>query len=141
MEQDRQWARTHPNAFMDYNHIRITETARDRAVCELELVPESLNPYGYAHGGAILTIIDDAAGSAAHTDGRAYVTQNSAVNFLGNQTAGTLRGAAVVRHRGRSTCLVEVTVTGEGGRTVASGFVTYFCVDQTVRPEREASPS
>ena len=36
---------------------------------------------------------------------------------------------AVVRHRGRTTVLVEVTVTGEEGKLLAAGTFTFFCVD------------
>ena len=119
------------NPFMDYNHVRLEESADGRAVCTLTLRPESRNPYGYAHGGAIYTIADDVAGYAAHTDGRHHVTQSSNLYFLSNQRTGTLTGRAEVRRRGRTTCLVEVTVTGEDGTLIAAGSFVYFCVDRT----------
>ena len=132
-ERRAAWGRNHPNAFMDYNYVTIQEIARDRAVCTLEMRPESKNPYGFAHGGALYTIADDAAGIAAHTDGRTYVTQGSDLHFLSNQRSGTLTGTARVRRRGHTTCLVAVDITGEGGALLCTGTFVYFCVDQTIR--------
>ena len=60
------------NAFMIHNHIEIESVEPDRAVFRLEIRPESKNPYGMVHGGAIYTLADNATGSAAHTDGRYY---------------------------------------------------------------------
>ena len=132
-ERREAWERRHPNAFMDHNFVVIREIAEDRAVCELKMRPESRNPYGFCHGGALYTIADDAAGVAAHTDGRSYVTQSSDLHFLSNMAYGTLTGTAKVRRRGQSTCLVAVDITGDDGKLLCTGTFVYFCVDQTVR--------
>ncbi len=120
------------NTFMQYNHIELAELEADRAVFQLEIRPESCNQYGMVHGGALYALADNAAGSAAHTDGRSYVTQSSALHFLRNQTAGIVRAEGRVRHRGQSTCLTEVDITGRDGVLLATGEFTFFCVD----PER-----
>ena len=119
---------------MDYNFVKLEEADSGRAVCTLTMRPESRNPYGYAHGGAIYTIADDVAGYAAHADGGYYVTQSSSMYFVGNQKAGTLTGTAEVTHRGRRTCVVDVRVTGDGGKLIASGTFVYFRVDGEIRP-------
>ena len=129
-----QWTRTLPNAFMEHNFIEVTEQERDRVVTSLTIRPESRNPYGIAHGSALYTMADNATGIAAHTDGRSYVTQSSNFYFLHNQTEGTVRAEANVRRRGRNTCLVEVEITGDTGKLLASGTFVYFCVDQGVQP-------
>ena len=83
-------------------------------------------------GGAIYTLADNATGVAAHTDGRYYVTQTSALHFLRNQSVGTVRATACVRHRGKSTVLTAVDITGEGGKLLATGEFTFFCVDKAL---------
>lgn len=118
------------NAFMHHNYIELESVERDRAVFKLDIRPESHNPYGMVHGGAIYTLADNATGSAAHTDGRFYVTQTSALHFLRNQSTGTVRATATVRHRGQSTCLVAVDITGDSGKLIATGEFTFFCVDK-----------
>lgn len=124
------------NAFMLHNYMEIETVEPDRAVFRLDIRPESRNPYGMVHGGAIYTLADNATGAAAHTDGRHYVTQTSSFHFLRNQPEGVIRAAAHVRHRGRSTCLVTVDVTGTGGVLLATGEFTFFCVDKDLMDEK-----
>lgn len=83
---------------------------------------------------------DNATGYAAHTDGRSYVTQSSAMHFLRNQTDGVVRADARVRHRGRTTCLVDVDILGEGEKLLATGEFTYFCIDPDIMAQKAAQP-
>lgn len=131
-------ARLARNAFAQYNHMELESVQPDRAVFRLEIRPESKNPFGMVHGGALYTMADNAAGTAVHTDGRAYVTQTSSLHFLRNQAAGTVRAEGRVRHRGKSTCLVEVDITGQDGMLLATGEFTFFCVDLAVMERRAA---
>lgn len=57
------------NQFMSYNHIELEHVEPDYAVFRLDIRPESRNIFGMVHGGALYTMADNAAGSAAHTDG------------------------------------------------------------------------
>ena len=125
--------RVQQNGFMTYNHIEMEHVEPDRAVFRLEIRPESRNVYGMVHGGAIYTLADNATGSAAHTDGRHYVTQNGSLHFLKNQGEGIIRAEARVRHRGRSTVLVDVDVVGTDGLLLASGEFSFFCIDRDGR--------
>lgn len=128
------------NAFMHHNFIELVSVEPDRAVFQLKIRPESKNPYGMVHGGAIYTLADNATGAATHTDGRSYVTQTSALHFLRNQSGGTVTAAARVRHRGRATCLTCVDITGEDGRLLATGEFTFFCVDKAVMDAKVSGP-
>ena len=124
------------NAFMFHNYIEMESAERDKAVFKLGIRPESKNPYGIVHGGAIYTMADNAAGAVAHSDGRYYVTQTSSLHFLRNQAEGVVRAEARIRHRGKSTCLVDVDITGEGNILLATGQFTYFCVDINLMAEK-----
>ena len=53
------------NAFMQHNYIELESVEPDRAVFRLDIRPESRNPYGLLHGGAIYTMADNATGAAA----------------------------------------------------------------------------
>ena len=137
----KEWLRDHPNALMEHNFMEVAELTPDRAVTSLTIRPEVRNPYGVAHGGALYTLADNATGMVAHMDGRSYVTQSSNMYFLQNQTEGVIRAEATVKRRGRTTCLVEVDITGENGKLLASGTFVHFCVDQTVRPFPAPNPA
>ena len=141
LEQLRQRTeeRLKKNGFMIHNYIQLESVEKDRAVFKLDIRPESCNPYGMVHGGAIYTMADNATGTAAHSDGRNYVTQTSALHFLRNQAAGTVRATAWVRHRGKSTVLTAVDITGEGGKLLATGEFTFFCVDKALMDQKAAA--
>ena len=131
--------RMRKNAFMLHNYIELESVEKDRAVFKLDIRPESCNPYGMVHGGAIYTLADNATGTAAHSDGRYYVTQTSALHFLRNQSRGTVRATAWVRHRGKSTVLTSVDITGEDGKLLATGEFTFFCVDKSLMDQKVAA--
>ena len=127
------------NLFATYNHIEMVMVEEDHAVFRLNIQPESKNSYGMVHGGAIYAMADNATGFAAHTAGRNYVTQTSALHFLRNQATGTVRASAWVRHRGKSTVLTAVDITGDGGRLLATGEFTFFCVDKALMDQKAAA--
>ena len=124
------------NAFTAHNFIALESVEPDCAVYRLEIRPESWNPFGMVHGGALYTLADDAAGGAAHSDGRYYVTQHGDLHFLDNRAHGTIRATGRIRHRGRSTVLVDVEITDEAGALLATGAFSYFCVDRKRMAER-----
>ena len=129
-EQYREVNRRNP--FIAHNGIEVVRVERDRAVLRLTIREESRNVYGLVHGGAIYALADNACGCAASTDGRSYVTQGSNISYLRNQASGQVMAEATIRHRGRSTVLVEVSVTGEDDKLLAVGSFTFFCVDGAV---------
>ena len=117
------------NAFAVFNHLKPERVERDYAVFALEIRPESRNPYGFVHGGMLAAMADNAAGYAAHSDGRTYVTQASHLTYLHNQASGVIRAVSRVLHRGRTICLTHVDILGADDTLLATGELTYFCVD------------
>lgn len=116
------------NRFMHHNFMVLESADDTAAVVRLEIRDESKNPGGMVHGGALCAMADNATGAVAHGDGRSYVTQSSTMNFLGNQSSGVIRAYAKLRHRGRSTCLVDVDIRNEEQKLLATGTATLFCV-------------
>lgn len=122
------------NRFTQQNSIHLESVQPDCASFSLRIQSESRNSYGQVHGGAIYTMADNAAGVAAMSDGRFYVTQAGTLHFLHNQANGSILATAQVRHRGRSLCLVDVQIAGEDGRLLATGDFTFFCINQEHSP-------
>ena len=116
------------NRFGVHNGVTLIHVEPDHAVTGLTVGPETLNPYGAIHGGAFFAMADSAAGAAARTDGREYVTQCADVHFIRNQGSGTVRAESSVIHRGRATCLVNVEIKNEEDKLLAAGTFTFFCL-------------
>ena len=122
--------RVKKNAFTNYNHIVVESIEEDGGILRLDIHPESKNPHGMVHGGAMYTMADSAAGLAAHMDGRLHVTQSSNLSFLGNQAEGSIWARSHVRHRGKTTSLISVDIVGDNGRLLATGDFTFFCIGE-----------
>ena len=120
------------NKFVVHNYIQMVSVTKDEAVFSLDIREESKNSFGMVHGGAIYAMADNAAGFVVHTDGRHHVTQTSALHFLRNQSEGMVKATARIRHRGNTTALVAVDITGDNGKLIATGEFTFFCVDKAV---------
>ena len=105
-------------------------TDRNTPMKDGELIPVPVAANAKIYGGAL--VVANATGFAAHTDGRNYVTQTSALHFLRNQSEGEIQADARVRHRGHSTCLVAVDILGEDEKLLATGEFTFFCVDPEI---------
>ncbi len=99
-------------------------------VCPIH--PGLTNPYGYAHGGAIDTMMDTLGGIAASTavdPPRWVVTRSMDVHYLRPITKGDLRGRAKAVKAGKQVCLVETQVLDSEGRLCAAGMLEFFYVD------------
>ena len=117
------------NAFAVTNGMELESIEQDRAVIRLEVKPESCNPMGFVHGGAMFTMADTAAGLSIFTDGRVYVTINGSLNYMHNVTGGIIRATGTVQHRGHTTAYAHVDVNSEDGTLLASGEFSFFCID------------
>lgn len=122
-------ARQDANAFAIYNHIELVSIQQDKVCYKLDIRPETKNPHGFVHGGAFCTLADNAAGAAAHTDGRTYVTQANTMYYLANRAEGTVYATGTVLHRGRATCLARADITDGEGKLLCTGEFTFFCLD------------
>jgi uncharacterized protein (TIGR00369 family) len=91
--------------------------------------PHLLNPLGTVHGGWVLTLIDSAAGCAAHTlipAGGSYTTIETKANFSRpiTQDTGRVRAEGRVVGRGRRIMSCEARVVDAKGRLLAHGTST-----------------
>ena len=88
-----------------------------------------LNPLGGVHGGWALTLIDSAAGCAAHTllpAGASYTTVETKANFSRPITkdTGRVRAEGRVVSQGRQLISGEARVLSRDGRLLAHGTST-----------------
>lgn len=68
-----------PHQFSYENGIYVTKVEPGRAEGVLEVGPDSINPHGMVHGGALATLADTVGGSCACATGRRCVTASSSM--------------------------------------------------------------
>lgn len=100
---------------------RIEDVSLEHAVVSMEVLPDMVNGLGVIHGGLAFALADTALAYAACAGDELHVTTAAAVNFLASAQLGEKLTAIakVVAREGRSTA-INVIVTGEGGRTIAT---------------------
>ena len=125
-----------------------TRDLRGKPVCESQVVmarqmmPEDANPWGYVHGGVVMKLVDEAAGSAAIRHARCRVA-TAAIDFMSFlhpvQVGDLLTLMASVNDAGRTSMEVGVRVeaenmlTGETHHT-SSAYVVMVALDEEGRP-------
>jgi uncharacterized protein (TIGR00369 family) len=107
----------------------LTEIDDGFAAFEGDTGPHLLNPLGIVHGGWALTLIDSAAGCAAHTllrAGDGYATIETKANFsrpIATDT-GRVRAEGRAVGRGRRIISCEARIVDAKGRLLAHGTST-----------------
>lgn len=113
--------------------VKVVEITEGGAVAELAVTPETQNPLGNAHGGAIFTLCDSAAGSAAASRGRIAVTLSGVINYMRPGKADTLlRAVASECKAGRNTAVYAVDVFDLADKLIANCTFTMFYTGQRV---------
>jgi uncharacterized protein (TIGR00369 family) len=125
----RGWLESSP--FVAHLGIRLERIEPDRAVLAMPFT-DSLPTLGdVVHGGAISSLIDTAAATAAWSGAEVperprASTVGLTVDFLAPARAqGVVAEARVVRRGGRGLCFCEVHVSADDGNKVALALVTY----------------
>ena len=114
------------NPFIALCGFEVTEVGVDYAVATAEIRPELLNPGSTVHGGALYTLADLAATTAARTNGYRYATIDGTMYYHKALLKGTVRETATIRHRGRSISAITVTLQDETGRLLADATFSVF---------------
>lgn len=115
-----------PHQFSYENGITVTDVAWDRAEGVLEVGPDSINPHGQVHGGALATLADTVGGCCACSRGGQCVTSSSSMEFLRPATAPRIFCVATPKKAGRFLSVIQVVLTNVSGDLVATGTFTFF---------------
>lgn len=110
--------------------IALGEVEVDRALLILPFAEHNVTIGDTVHGGAIVTLVDTTAVTAAWAtnelpENLRGTTVSLTVNFLAAARGQEISAEARVIRRGRSLSYIEVDVSDAGGELVAKGLVTY----------------
>ena len=113
---------------MTHNSIEVLTAENGYAEVCTVLSDDGRNLNGYAHGGLISALADCAAGIAAKTDDRDYVTQTMNVSYISNIREGTLYARGAVVSSGKTIVVIRVTICNGTGRLIADASLNMFCI-------------
>lgn len=122
--------RRHIQAIKGMENAAILEISPGHARLSVEVIPESLNLYGNAHGGFLFSLCDMAAGMSTYAYEIVNVTQNSSIQFLRGVSQGTVFVESNAVHKGSKTVMNQVTITDSEGRLLVTAAYTMFLLSE-----------
>ena len=115
-----------PGLYAYESGMTVTEIRPGYGEGILKVGPTVMNPHGTVHGGALYTLADTVAGTAACAHGASCVTLDSSMEFLRPATGPTVRCVATPKKEGKNISVMQVVLTNEDGREVATGTFTFY---------------
>lgn len=110
------------SAFSRLLGIEVPICTSEEVVCKMLVTEEMGNRNGVLHGGALMTLADSAAGSAAFINSPVELsntTVEAKTNFISPVRVGdTVTARCVPVHIGRATLVLLVTMTRGDGKVV-----------------------
>ena len=121
------------SAYATLSGIEMVTVTPEEVVCRMPVTEHLTNRNGVLHGGAIMTLADNAAGSAAFIalpPKRSNTTVEAKTNFIrGVKVGDTVTARCVPLHRGRTTMVFQITMTREDGKVAAVTTQTHLAID------------
>ena len=115
--------------------IRVDEYTSERVKLSLDWAPGLCTVGDILHGGVIMALADSAGGACAllnlPDDASGTSTIESKTNFLGAVRGGTVTATSTPLHRGRTTIVVETSITDASGKLVAKTTQTQMVLRAT----------
>lgn len=121
------------SAFARVAGIILLSATPEEVVCLLPVTADLANRNGMLHGGAMMTLADNAAGTAAFVvikPEKTNTTIESKTNFLRGVAVGdTVRAVCVPLHLGRKTMVFQITMSRGDGKVAAISTQTHMVLD------------
>lgn len=115
-----------PHQFSYENGIEVTHIQPGLARGVLRAGPNSINPHGTIHGGALAALADTVGGCCACSKGGSCVTACSSMEFLRPALGEQIFCEATPKKLGRRLSVVQVVLTDHQAAVVATGTFTFF---------------
>lgn len=126
----------------DMLHIRRVESGNGRALFELDVGAEVLNPSGVLAGPAVYAMVDYSMGAAAVSalePGQISATIEIKISYLSSVRTGTVRAETEVVRQGRQIVFLESKVRDEAGKLVATATGSFIVMSNPNQSAKAAS--
>ena len=119
-----------PHQFSYESGVEATHVEPGRAEGVLTVGPDSINPHGKVHGGALAALADTVGGNCACAPGRSCVTASQSMEFLRPAEGPYITCVATPKKEGHTLSVIQVELSNAEGKLVATGTFTFFMMDQ-----------
>ncbi|MBY8975905.1 hotdog fold thioesterase [Rhodobacteraceae bacterium NNCM2] len=121
--------------------IEVLSVTPELVVSQMKVTEAHSNRNGVLHGGALMTLADNAAGSAAFINipaDKSNTTIESKTNFLrGVRVGDTVTARCETIHRGRTMLVFQITMSRSDGKTAAVTTQTHLVLDWSDDQQKE----
>ncbi|MBL4873520.1 MAG: PaaI family thioesterase [Rhodobacteraceae bacterium] len=121
------------SSYAELTGIDVVSVAPDCVVCRMKVTDSLANRNGALHGGALMTLADNAAGTSAFINipaDKTNTTIESKTNFLRSVSVGdTVTARCEPLHLGRTLIVLQITMTRGDGKTAAVTTQTHMILD------------
>ena len=110
--------------FGEYVGIELRSITDTKLTATMPLREEFLNLHGFAHGGAVNTLMDTSAGILsmfANHPPRRVVTRSADMHFVRPLSGSSMRAEAQVIKHGKTCCLARSDIYDDQDRLCATG--------------------
>lgn len=108
--------------------IQVTRIHRDGVTVECAIREDFANMHGTLHGGVTATLVDVAGGLAtiARYGGAPATTVEMKLNYFLPIGGKKVRARSKILRAGKTLCVSQVEVFGDGGKLAAAALITYM---------------
>ena len=115
--------------FITHNHIELIDANKDNVTLQVNIVEESLNPYGIVHGGLLFGLADTCMGIAAKLTGRSAVTSTANISYIKPATGKYIRAVSETIKSGKTMAHLQAKLYNDKDQLVAIASSAYFYID------------
>ena len=106
--------------------MEVTHEEPGRAEGILTVGPDSINPHGTVHGGALSPLAATVGGCCACSKGGSCVTSGCSIEYLRPANGSKIYCTATPKKLGRTLSVVALEMTNDQGAVVATATYTFF---------------
>lgn len=115
--------------FIKNNNYHVIESTKETITIKAEITQNSMNPYGFVHGGFIFGLGDTVMGMLAATTEKKAVTMSANISYLKPAVGKYLIAKAEFLRCGKKACFLKTDIYNDKEEIVASMTGDFFFID------------
>jgi len=115
--------------FYKYNNFHILDCESDVFSMRADITENSLNPYGFPHGGLIFGLGDTAMGMLARRTGTKAVTRSANITYLKPAIGEYIVAKAEMIKCGKNACCIKAEIYNDKNEVVAVMTGDYYFIN------------